>query len=369
MLNRYTVDFTNPIPTSFNLIYDLNGAHGNYGRMIIYASVEIYHIDIKYFQRYFVIKLHSLYWNKYELSNRQCCSIKDLKPCDISCDYFVQIHLYKEEFITYNTLYGTKFKENRLYLHTIFAENAPNSKYNISIVLKESENFHIIDIANINPKNYSSTEAFLGINLKGKYDNVNFTVSFGYVCNRYTSPFYSYKCNAIPKIEYCDYKTGSRLCINGAKDIYCERNGLLIKLIISNSIANKKIFCKCNKGYKGKHCENLICRNDCNGNGYCLNKETYACKSIYKGELCNEYPCSENIINPCANGGICYQTNNSIKCFCPFGYINGKYCQTLSCGKKCKNGKCIFSINDGTYRCVCIGRWYGSDCGIHILSH
>ncbi|KAF0992902.1 hypothetical protein HZS_5070 [Henneguya salminicola] len=134
-------------------------------------------------------------------------------------------------------------------------------------------------------------------------------------------------------------------------------------------IINNKINCKCNNGYKGKYCQIAICRKDCNGNGYCVSKEACACYSIYKGKLCNEYPCSENIVNPCVNGGICYQTNNSIKCNCPFRYTNGKYCQTLSCGKKCKNGKCIFIINDEAFRCLCKSGWYGPACGILRVDH
>ncbi|KAF0990093.1 hypothetical protein HZS_4965 [Henneguya salminicola] len=132
-------------------------------------------------------------------------------------------------------------------------------------------------------------------------------------------------------------------------------------------IINNKIACKCNRGYKGKYCKNSICQNDCNGNGYCVGRGACVCNSIYKGKLCDEYLCSENTVNPCVNGGICFQANNSIKCQCPFVYIYGKFCQILSCGKKCKNGKCIFSINYGTYKCVCTGHWYGPSCGIQFI--
>ncbi|KAF0992903.1 hypothetical protein HZS_5071 [Henneguya salminicola] len=222
------VDFTNSIPLEFNLIYDLNGAHGNKGRMILYASVEIYPLDIKYYQRYFVIKLHSLYWNKYKLTNGQCCSTNTSKSCENSCGYSVEFFISGEDLATYGTFLSTKVKETHLYLYTVFTEDAPNSNYNISIVISESEseNDQIIDIANINPEEYSSLEAFLGINLQGKYDNVHFIQR--YVSNRYTSPFHINKCHAIHNIEYCDYKTGNRHCINGAEDIDCERNSLLV---------------------------------------------------------------------------------------------------------------------------------------------
>ncbi|KAF0986211.1 hypothetical protein HZS_7046, partial [Henneguya salminicola] len=204
-----------------------------------------------------------------------------------------------------------------------------------------------------------------------------------YVCHRYTSPFCINECNAISKIQYCDYKTGNRFCINGAKDVFCERNGILFKLIIvtlfcDEDICNRNgicqiisnhIKCKCYEGYNGKYCKNTICQNNCNGNGYCINKKACSCNSIYRGKLCNEYPCSKNIINPCVNAGICYQTNNSIKCYCPFGDITGKFCQTLSCGKKCINGKCIFSIKDKALKCICSGSWSGSACGILDVDH
>ncbi|KAF0985480.1 hypothetical protein HZS_6384 [Henneguya salminicola] len=139
----------------------------------------MYSVDINYYQRDFFIKLHSLYWNKYEITNGQCCSKNTLKSCDIPCDYFLEFLISGGEFVTFNMFLSTKLKEMRLYLYTVSTEYAPNSKYNISIVLNESDDGQIIDIANINPEKYSSTEALLGINLKGKYGNVDFTVSFG----------------------------------------------------------------------------------------------------------------------------------------------------------------------------------------------
>ncbi|KAF0988008.1 LOW QUALITY PROTEIN: hypothetical protein HZS_7264 [Henneguya salminicola] len=94
----------------------------------------------------------------------------------------------------------------------------------------------LIDIVNIYPDKYSSVEAFNGIELKGKYDNVAIVVSFGYVCHRYTSPFCKNKCHAIPKIEYCDYETGNPYCINGANNYECEKNGLVFLLIKLNPV-------------------------------------------------------------------------------------------------------------------------------------
>ncbi|KAF0990094.1 hypothetical protein HZS_4966 [Henneguya salminicola] len=229
-LNRDTVDFTNRIPLQFHIIYDINGAHGNNGRMIMYATVEIYQINRNHLQRDFYIRVSIIYWKKYKLSNGQCCAINTAMPCVISCPYFLEFIISDSRQEIYNTFPKPKRKENHVYVYAVTTDDAPNSKYNISIVLKELENEHIIDIANINSEEYSTAEANHRINITGKYDNVNFTVTFGkrYVCHRYTSPFFINICNAIPQIEYCDYNTGNRHCINGAVDIDCERNGMLI---------------------------------------------------------------------------------------------------------------------------------------------
>ncbi|KAF0991246.1 hypothetical protein HZS_5340 [Henneguya salminicola] len=212
-----TVDFTNRIPLKYYLIYDLNGAQGNHGRMIIYASVEIYQVNRNHHQRDFRIKVHSIYWKNYKLTNGQCCSINTFERCEISCAYFIQFFISEDNPEFYDSFPPPKLKENYVYVYIVTPNNAPTSKYNISIVLKELEDEHIIDIANINPEEYLSAEAFLVINLK--------------------------------------------VALLYDEDI-CHRNGIC-------KIINKKINCKCNKEYKGKYCEKLICRNDCNGNGYC----------------------------------------------------------------------------------------------------
>ncbi|KAF0985983.1 hypothetical protein HZS_5290 [Henneguya salminicola] len=146
-----------------------------------------------------------------------------------------------------------------------------------------------------------------------KFHMGNICIYKRYACRRYTSPFYRNKCYAIPKIEYCDYETGNRHCINGAIDINCEKDRTpLCRNDICNrngicKIINNKINCNCNKGYKGKYCTNLICPNDCNGNGYCIHPGACVCNYNYFGKFCDEYPCSENVVNRCQNGGNLYK--------------------------------------------------------------
>ncbi|KAF0991849.1 hypothetical protein HZS_516 [Henneguya salminicola] len=350
---RETVDFTNRIPLQYYFIYDHNGAHGNIGRMIIYAAVEIYPVDINHYQRDFFIKVHSISWKKYKLTNGKCCSINTFEPCNVSCSYFFEFFIKWDRLDASKLIRSSKIKINKVSVYAVSSFHAPISKYNISVVLKTTGNGKIIDIAKIDGGEYSTVEAEHGINMKGSYDN-----------------FCINKCHAFPKIEYCDFETGNRNCYNGAEDIDCERKIIpwCNKDICNRKgicqFKNNKTYCKCNRAYNGKYCENLICLNDCNGNGYCINQGECACNSIYKGKLCDEYPCSINIVNPCKNGGICYQANNSIKCYCPVEKIHGKYCHILSCGKICRNGKCIFSLNELIFKCLCTDGWYGIACSI-----
>ncbi|KAF0990264.1 hypothetical protein HZS_7764 [Henneguya salminicola] len=174
-----TVDFTNSLEIENNIFYDLNGAYGNFGRMMIYATVEVYDVDINYYQRIFYIKVHSFYWKKHKLYNGQCCSINTFEPCVVSCHYFIQLFLSRELLLSSALIPSTKFKTNNVYVYAVATDSFPNSKYNILIVLKDAELEEIIDIANINGEKYSATEAIHGIKIKGIYDNVDLTVSFG----------------------------------------------------------------------------------------------------------------------------------------------------------------------------------------------
>ncbi|KAF0992867.1 hypothetical protein HZS_7941, partial [Henneguya salminicola] len=306
--NLDNVDLTNRIPMEHYLVYNLIGAHGNIGRMTIYASVEIYQVDKNIYQRDFYIKVQSILWNNYKLYNGQCCSKNMFEPCVISCHYFFKFYISEEEVELHTTFLKSDIKENRLYIYAVTTHNVPTKKYNILVEVIDLYTEEIIDIGNIDAGQYSTAEANRGINLKGKFDNVGLTVSFGYVCRRYTSQFWINKCLAIPKIQYCDYETGDRNCINGATDIYCEINkAVLCNEDICNrngicKILPNKIYCKCKEGYMGKYCEKMNCPNDCNGNGYCVNPTTCVCKSKYMGKLCEEYPCSENKVNLCENG-------------------------------------------------------------------
>ncbi|KAF0993103.1 hypothetical protein HZS_5920 [Henneguya salminicola] len=224
--NRPMVDFTNRIQLEFNLIFDQNGAHGNNARMIIYSSVEIYEIDINHYQRNYYIKVHSVYWNNYQLYNGECCLINSYQPCLDSCNYFVQFYISGKSSAVSRYIPSSKLQENRIYVYAVTAQDVPNTKYNISVVLRDPETLKLIEIGYIDSDEYSKVDTYHYINLKGNLGNADYTVSFGYLCHRYTSLFCINKCRAISKIEYCDYETGNRHCINGAKDINCEKNSL-----------------------------------------------------------------------------------------------------------------------------------------------
>ncbi len=63
-------------------------------------------------------------------------------------------------------------------------------------------------------------------------------------------------------------------------------------------------------------CEDMICPNDCNGNGKCHNFKCL-CNPGWEGEECNRKGCSIE----CKNGGYCFDG----KCACPSGY-KGESC-------------------------------------------
>ncbi|KAF0988796.1 hypothetical protein HZS_5855 [Henneguya salminicola] len=239
---------------------------------------------------------------------------KNFAVCLDSCNYILNFFLSDEQLETYEFLPKTKLKENPLHIYIATPYIAPRSKYNISAVVRHLEGNEIIDIVFINPDKYSKAEATNRIKLKGIHHNV-------FLCHRYTSRF-ALK-NAAPFLIL--------------KTVIIKREIVIVLMELTISIV---------KETKGKYCKNLFCRNDCNGNGHCVNQGACVCNSIYYGKLCDEYPCSENIVNPCKNSGLFFQTNNSIKYRCPVDTIKGKYSEILSSGKKYLKGKCICSKNN-----------------------
>jgi hypothetical protein len=72
-------------------------------------------------------------------------------------------------------------------------------------------------------------------------------------------------------------------------------------------------------------------------------------------------------LNPCRNGGTCFDFINSYKCICPNGYI-GKHCEENydDCkNRPCANGgECADGVNDFT--CTCTPGFTGKDCSAEI---
>jgi Golgi apparatus protein 1 len=72
-------------------------------------------------------------------------------------------------------------------------------------------------------------------------------------------------------------------------------------------------------------------------------------------------------LNPCRNGGTCFDFINSYKCICPNGYI-GRHCEENY--DDCKNspcangGACADGVNDFT--CTCPPGFTGKDCSAEI---
>ncbi|XP_025196872.1 protein slit [Melanaphis sacchari] len=169
--------------------------------------------------------------------------------------------------------------------------------------------------------------------------------------------------------------------------------------------------CRCNPGYHGKHCENMIdacygnpCRNSgtcklleegrfscqcasgftgdrcetniddcltnkCENNSTCVDLiQAYECRCLpgYTGDYCQTKIqfCSKDF-NPCHNGAKCIDHITHYACECPLGFsgdnctINNDDCQNHMCQN---GGLCVDGIND--YTCKCVGEYTGKFCDI-----
>lgn len=117
--------------------------------------------------------------------------------------------------------------------------------------------------------------------------------------------------------------------------------------------------CSCNEGYYGHQCALFDCKDSCNYNGRCLDKDICSCFAGYAGEFC-EVDCG------CSGNGSCSVDHTS--CICDVGYIwseNVAACLKHSIGgdgtcsgKVCIQGQCIDDI------CTCYAGYAGDSCDI-----
>lgn len=160
--------------------------------------------------------------------------------------------------------------------------------------------------------------------------------------------------------------------------------------------------CFCDLGFKGADCSEIVCPNDCNGNGVCYVQENQvkcSCNLGWRGSSCNipncphdpdcalhglcnsdvAIPfciCSENWTGPectipicqnsCSGHGICHDLVDPPRCLCSTNYT-GIDCSEVaencsSTPSHCVHGNC----NSETGLCECTPGWIGSDCTIPI---
>ncbi|MED6258264.1 hypothetical protein ATANTOWER_005028, partial [Ataeniobius toweri] len=132
--------------------------------------------------------------------------------------------------------------------------------------------------------------------------------------------------------------------------------------------------CKCQSGYTGSYCEEMVdeCQsNPCRNGATCKDYQgTYecVCKPGYQGVNC-EYDVDECHSKPCFNRGTCINLINRFTCICPPG-TSGVQCEVNeddcspspgSSEPRCRNGgQCIDGI--GHYTCSCPPGFVGERC-------
>ncbi|CAD5124520.1 DgyrCDS12799 [Dimorphilus gyrociliatus] len=112
-------------------------------------------------------------------------------------------------------------------------------------------------------------------------------------------------------------------------------------------------------------CENPFNSISCRNERYPLLYDCRSCKTGFEGFNCqhNRDDCKDN---PCKNGGICIDGENSYKCNCTFGW-SGKNCDETkdNCSPDpCVNGKCINKF--GGFTCDCRNGYEGLNCSKEI---
>lgn len=134
--------------------------------------------------------------------------------------------------------------------------------------------------------------------------------------------------------------------------------------------------CKCNEGYFGTNCDNLLCPNSicyydsdvltsqqcfhCSGHGQCHDR-VCVCEENWVGDDCSQMNC----INNCNNFGECIPSMPIYQCNCNQTLRKGgDDCSITFCIDSCRNrGEC--NNNDGS--CKCNENYYSDDCSIFFV--
>jgi syndecan 4 len=141
--------------------------------------------------------------------------------------------------------------------------------------------------------------------------------------------------------------------------------------------------CICKTGWSGLDCSVEICKDNCNGNGICIDREKLTghceCDENYFGTFCEFTKCENCLHGKCDNKigkCICEQNWSSDDCSiqtCPndcnyngickngecvcYDGFKGNYCETAICKNNCNyKGFCLKG------RCHCMNGFYGEDC-------
>jgi len=184
--------------------------------------------------------------------------------------------------------------------------------------------------------------------------------------------------NVANSTERCSYSglyiesLGRCECYYGSSGESCEKNSYVERtdfcgyycyfhqgVCLPDTIVGAERYwaCSCNEGYYGHQCALFDCKDACNYNGMCLDKDVCSCFAGYTGDFC-EIDCG------CGGNGVC-NIKNSV-CICDVGYLwsaDEKSCvpriaesDDVCGGTECIHGQCI----DGL--CTCFAGFSGKTC-------
>lgn len=111
--------------------------------------------------------------------------------------------------------------------------------------------------------------------------------------------------------------------------------------------------CKCENGFGGETCAEMVCPRACSGHGSCLREGICKCEDHYAGVACNQKTCSAG----CSGHGKCVNT----ECMCDSMW-GGELCAFRLCPGETEECTGHGDCQEGV--CHCHDRWYGEKCDL-----
>ncbi|KAF0985842.1 hypothetical protein HZS_4223, partial [Henneguya salminicola] len=86
-------DYTNLVELNFPSYHNYDETIGLMGKMWFYASLDVALFDPNRDYYGFYIYIYSIYWRKYNLKNKKCCTQQYPENCEIPCSYLIEVVL------------------------------------------------------------------------------------------------------------------------------------------------------------------------------------------------------------------------------------------------------------------------------------